>query len=93
MLVGATVGLSARSGLLVLVGGGPPPRAINVRHIARGAAASVLRRQLDKAGIAIVEAPEIALALARGRGVGASLSADHAEELAALWPSLNSEGH
>jgi hypothetical protein len=48
-----------------------------------------LRRQLDKAGIVIVDAPEIALALARGRGVGASLSAEHAEELAALWPNKN----
>jgi flagellar biosynthetic protein FlhB len=93
MLVGATVGLSARGGLLVLVGGGPPPRPINVRHIARGAAAGVLRRQIDKAGITIVEAPEIARALARGRGVGAVLSADHAEELAALWPTPGSEAN
>jgi flagellar biosynthetic protein FlhB len=90
-LVGAAVGLSAHGGLLVLVGGGPPPRSISVRHIARGAAAGVLRRQLVRAGIAIVEAPEIARSLARGRGAAASLSAEHAAELAELWPRAGAE--
>jgi flagellar biosynthetic protein FlhB len=86
LLVGATIGLSARGGLIVLIGGGPPPRGINVRHVARGASAGVLRRQLERAGIAIIEAPDVARALARGRGAGSSLSAEHAEELAAIWP-------
>jgi flagellar biosynthetic protein FlhB len=86
VLVGAAVGLSARGGLIVLLGGGPPPRKITVRHIARGASAGVLRGQLERAGFAVVEAPAIARFLAHGGGAGGSLSADHAGELATLWP-------
>jgi hypothetical protein len=51
----------------------------------------VLRRQLERAGIVIVEAPEIARTLAQGRGAGSSLSAEHAEELAAIWPKSVAE--
>jgi flagellar biosynthetic protein FlhB len=88
MLVGAAVGFSAHGGLLVLVAGGPPPRSITVRHVARGAAAGVLRGQLKRAGIEIVDAPEIARALARGKG---ALCAEHAEQLASIWPRTLSE--
>ena len=47
-------------GLTVVVAGGPPPRRITVRSVARGAAGASLRRTAERAGLVSIDAPELA---------------------------------
>ncbi len=60
LLKAASVVLTAPGGLAVAVGGGPPPKQVMVRQVARGVAASTLRRAADRMGVPRVEAAELA---------------------------------
>jgi flagellar biosynthetic protein FlhB len=87
VLPGAKVLLAGSNGLVVLLGGGPPPGRVTVRQVARGPAAAVLRREARAAGVPEVEAPELARHFARGRSAGPTLPPALADRLAAAWPT------
>ena len=82
-LAGATLVLTGRSGLSVVLSGGPPPRLFSVRSVVHGPSGDRLRRAAGPSGIAVVSAPGLALLLSRRR----TPSPEQLAELAALWPS------
>jgi flagellar biosynthetic protein FlhB len=84
---GASVLITSRGRLAVLLAGGPPPRRVTVRNVARGAAAAFLRRAAERAGVPRAESPELAQLLARGPSIGATLPSADASALAAIWPA------
>ena len=87
VLAEATLVLTAPESLVVVLGGGPPPNAIRVRHIARGASAPLLRRAAERLGIPQVNAPAIARFLARGRIAARGIPDDMLAELEMVWPT------
>jgi flagellar biosynthetic protein FlhB len=89
ILSGASLLVSAPGGLAVLISGGPPPNRITVRNVARGASASILKRDAERARVPTVVSALVARHLAQGRLVGTSLPAHITSELISIWPALN----
>lgn len=88
LLPGAVLLVHGPPGLVVLLGGGPPPgRPITVRRIVRGKDAFALRRVAASAGLPIAEAPDLAATFARGPAAASSLTPVLADRLATLWPT------
>lgn len=85
LLPGVRLVVLGRSGLVVLLAGGPPPERVTVRQVGQGVAGSALRREAEAAGLPVARADRLARHLARGRFSG-RLPADLAEELRRLWP-------
>jgi flagellar biosynthetic protein FlhB len=85
-LRGAAVVLVGPSGLSVVLGGGPPPRRVIVREVARGPSGPPLRRAARRSGVPVVDAPELALRLARRASARLPLPPRLRSDLAALWP-------
>jgi flagellar biosynthesis protein FlhB len=85
LFAGASLAVFGASGLIVILAGGPPPRRITIRSSANGATGKRLRQSADKAAVPTLEAPALALALARHRSpvVPPELMA----ALASEWPS------
>lgn len=92
ILTGASLLVSAPGGLAVLIAGGPPPNRITIRNVARGAAASLLRRDAERAGVPTVVSALVARHLALGPTSGASLPPHIVSELASVWPTRRSSG-
>jgi flagellar biosynthetic protein FlhB len=92
LLAGASLVLTGRAGLTVVLAGRPPSRSIQVRSILSGAAGERLRRASGQAGIATRDNPALAQRLASRRAPGLPLAPDLLRELAAVWPS-NGEVH
>jgi flagellar biosynthesis protein FlhB len=90
VLPGSALCLFARGGVAVLLGGGPPPCAVTVRHIAQGVAATLLRRDAERAGVPCLESPRLARHFARGRAAGTALPPALADELQSAWPRSSS---
>ena len=67
--------------------GGPPPRRLQVRSIASGAAGLGLRHAAGRAGLPEIAAPALARRLASLRARARTLSTEDAAALAALWPA------
>jgi flagellar biosynthetic protein FlhB len=86
LLTGASVLLTGRGGLAVLLAGGPPPGRITVRTIARGVGASTLRHGAERAGVPVVRAPELAAWFARPGAARRALPEELASRLAVVWP-------
>lgn len=86
-LAGASLVVSGSFGLTLVLAGDRPPGKIEVKAIARGASGAALRRAADRAGVARVDAPALALYLCARRVAGAALPADLAAELARIWPN------
>ena len=86
ILTGAALLLTGSGGLSILIAGSPPPGKISVRTIARGAAASSLRRAATKAGIPVEHAPVLSRWFADSRAQRGPLPPELATELASLWP-------
>jgi flagellar biosynthetic protein FlhB len=84
-LVGATLVLTGSSGLTVVLAGGPPPARISVRSLAQGISGDRLRSAAT--GVVLVEAPALALHLARRRAPSLPLDAAETAALAAIWPT------
>ncbi|MFO0892669.1 MAG: EscU/YscU/HrcU family type III secretion system export apparatus switch protein [Isosphaeraceae bacterium] len=89
LLAGASLLVCGPDGLAVVLTGGPPPRRVVVRTAASGATGRQLIRTNRSARLPIVDAPGLALRLAReagsapeARGLAPALMA----ELAAAWP-------
>src|SRR5207253_8559775 len=85
-VAGASLALIGRSGLTVVLAGGPPPRRVSVRLVARGSAGARARLAAAWVKLPQVEAPELALRLARAPVLAPALLAEAAAELAPLWP-------
>ncbi len=84
LFAGASLAVLGASGLIVVLAGGPPPRRLTIRSTANGATGARLRKAAGKANVPNLEAPALALALARHRSpvVPAELMAALAQE----WP-------
>jgi flagellar biosynthetic protein FlhB len=84
LFAGATLAVVGASGLILILAGGPPPRRITIRSSANGATGKRLKKSAEAAKLPMLEAPALALALARLRTpvVAAELMA----ALSAEWP-------
>jgi flagellar biosynthetic protein FlhB len=67
LFAGASLAVLGASGLVIVLAGGPPPRRLTIRSSANGATGQRLRQSAGKAGVATLDAPVLALALARLR--------------------------
>jgi flagellar biosynthesis protein FlhB len=67
LFAGASLAVTGASGLIVILAGGPPPRRLTIRSSANGATGNRLRRSADAANLPLLDAPALALALARLR--------------------------
>jgi flagellar biosynthetic protein FlhB len=81
---GASLVVTAGSGLALVLAGDGPPGKIVVRAIARGTQTRQIVAAATRAGVPLVEAPAVAQHLSRPRA--SSLPPDLADQLAALWP-------
>ena len=79
-LDGASLVLTG-GGLIVVLGGGPPPRPFTVRATSRGATAARWRRAALSQDLRVVESPDLARHLARGRIASGPLPPDLAAAL------------
>lgn len=89
LLKGASLLIRGASGLTVVLEGGPPPRRVGVRAVARTSAGMGLRRSADAAGIPQVEDAALALRLAAPSQGGRHIPADSTLRLAAVWPTAS----
>lgn len=87
LLVGAALAITGPDGLIVLIGGGPPPRRVRVQSALQGLAGARLRGAAERARLPLIEAPELARRLTRRRWTGLRLPAALLDELAAAWPA------
>jgi flagellar biosynthetic protein FlhB len=85
-LAGAGLAIHGPDGLTVILSGGPPPRRVAIRAVARTAAGLRLRQSARTARIPHVEHAELARRLARHPAGGHPLPAERMAELAAVWP-------
>jgi flagellar biosynthetic protein FlhB len=67
LFAGASLAVVGASGLILILAGGPPPRRITIRSSANGATGKRLRKSAETAKLPQLEAPALALALARLR--------------------------
>ena len=86
VLTGATLIVGGTAGLTLVLGGGPPPRRITIRTVAKGSTGTRLRRSGAASDIPVVDAPELARRLARRPSSRSPLAAELIAELAAIWP-------
>ena len=84
LFAGAGLAVVGASGLILILAGGPPPKRITIRSSANGATGRKLRKSAETAKVSVLEAPALALALARVRSpvVPPELMA----ALSAEWP-------
>jgi flagellar biosynthetic protein FlhB len=91
LLAGASLVVRGDQGLTVVLAGGPPPRRVSVRTVARGKTGSSLERAIAAAKPPEITAVGLARRLARQVAPGSrgsmELAADVLIELAAIWPS------
>jgi flagellar biosynthesis protein FlhB len=87
VLARASLVLLGRSDLTLVLSGGPPPRRVQVRTVTHGVTGARLRRAADSAGVARVDAPDLARRIARRRAPALPLSPEILNDLAALWPA------
>jgi len=86
ILAGASLVLIGARGLSLVLTGGPPPRRVTIRTVARGSAGLRLRRSAESNQIYLLDAPKLAQRLASRPASGSPLAADLLAELAAAWP-------
>jgi flagellar biosynthetic protein FlhB len=67
LFTGASLAVLGASGLILILAGGPPPRRITIRSSANGATGKRLKKSAETAKLPTLEAPALALALARLR--------------------------
>jgi flagellar biosynthetic protein FlhB len=67
LFAGASLAVVGASGLIVILAGGPPPKRITIRSSANGATGKRLQKSAEAAKLTSLEAPALALALARLR--------------------------
>jgi len=67
LFAGATLAVTGASGLIIILAGGPPPRRLTIRSSANGATGRKLGKSASAANVPVLDAPALALALARLR--------------------------
>ncbi len=85
-LVGASLVIAGVGGLTVVLGGGPPPKLITFRAIAKGSAGRRMRQAAETSGVLLHDGPELANQLALRRMPGQPMPIEVARELSAIWP-------
>ncbi len=86
LVAGATLALTGPAGLIVLVGGAPPPRRFRVLAAAKGATGASLRRAAESVEVPLRDAPDLARRLAGRRTPALPLEPKLTQEIARLWP-------
>ncbi len=86
ILVGASLVLIGARGLTLVLTGGPPPRRVTVRTVARGIAGLQLRRSAESNQVYLLDAPKLAHRLASRPASGSPVATDLLVDLAAVWP-------
>jgi flagellar biosynthesis protein FlhB len=86
LLAGASLVLHGPGGLTVVLAGGPPPRRVAIRAVAKGNTGLSLRRSSEAIRVPRVEAAELARRLAHRVVPGSPIAAERIAELAAIWP-------
>jgi flagellar biosynthetic protein FlhB len=86
LLAGASLVLLGSGGLTLVLSGGPPPRRVTVRSVARGVSGLRLRRSAESMHVPLLDAPRLARRLARRPVPASPLAAEILAELAAVWP-------
>jgi flagellar biosynthetic protein FlhB len=87
VLVGASLLVCGPGGLTLVLAGGPPPRRVTVRTIARGSAGLRLRRCPEARQIPAVDASDLARRLAGRPAMNTHVASRLFADLAAVWPS------
>jgi flagellar biosynthetic protein FlhB len=85
LLAGSSLLLLGPGGLTLVLAGGPPPRKVTVRTVARGNTGLRLRRSAEASQVRHVEAPGLANRLARRPAPGSPLAAELMVELGRIW--------
>jgi flagellar biosynthetic protein FlhB len=86
LLAGAAWLLAGPRGLTLVIAGGPPPRRVSIRSVAKGATGLRLRRLAEANGIPRVDDGALAQRLARRPASVSALAAELIANLAAIWP-------
>ena len=86
MLAGAAFLLTGAAGLTLVIAGGPPPRRVSIRTVAKGGTGLRLRRRAEANGVTQVEDVGLAQRLARRPAAGSSIAAELIADLGAIWP-------
>jgi flagellar biosynthetic protein FlhB len=87
ILAGASLVLAGSRGLTLVLTGGPPPKRVTVRSVARGVSGLRLRRSAEANQVCLLEAPKLAHRLASRPASGSPLAAELMADLAAIWPA------
>jgi flagellar biosynthetic protein FlhB len=88
LLAGSAFLLNGAAGLTLVIAGGPPPRRVSVRTVAKGGTGLRLRRRAEAIGLPQVEEAGLAARLARRPAAGSAIAAELIADLAAVWPVL-----
>jgi flagellar biosynthetic protein FlhB len=86
ILAGASLVLAGSGGLTLILTGGPPPKRVTIRSIARGISGMRLRRSAEAAQVVLVDSPRLARRLAARPASASPLAAELLADLAAIWP-------
>jgi flagellar biosynthetic protein FlhB len=86
LLAGAAFVLNGAAGLTLVIAGGPPPRRVSIRTIAKGGSGLRLRNRAEKHGLSQAEDATLAQRLARRPSAGSAIAAELIADLAAIWP-------
>lgn len=88
-LVGASLILLGDAGLTIVLSGGPPPRGVSIRGVARGGPGAAIRKAAIRAKILRVEARQLALGIASAPRTanGAVRDPLFLSQLRAVWPA------
>ncbi len=87
ILVGASLILAGSRGLTLVLTGGPPPKRVTIRTVARGISGIRLRRSAEANQVAFIDAPKLAHRLASRPASGSPVAAELLADLAAIWPA------
>jgi flagellar biosynthesis protein FlhB len=87
VLAGAAFILKGAAGLTLVIAGGPPPRRVSVRTVAKGGAGLRLRRRAEASGLAQIEDAGVAQRLAGRPSAGSAIAAELIADLAGIWPA------
>jgi flagellar biosynthetic protein FlhB len=87
LLIGAALVLTGPAGLTLVIAGGPPPKRVTIRNVAKGGSGLRLRRKAEASGIPRVDDAALAQRLARRPASGTTIAAELITELAAIWPA------
>lgn len=87
LLAGVSLIVLGDAGLTIVLGGGPPPRKISIRAVARGGSGASIRKAAIRAKIPRVEARPLALGIAALPQSTALRDPLLLSQLRAIWPA------